>query len=59
MRHQGFVSPASLLHALYDGTLLSDEPGATAVLEAIVSLTKPDPKLWNCPLVRAVLPPQR
>ena len=54
---QGYVSPASLMEAELDGTVLCEQEWGTEVLQAIKQFTSPDPGLWGCPLIRVVIPP--
>ena len=54
---QGFVSPAALMEAELDGTVLCEQEWGTEVLEAIKQFSSPDHMLWGCPLIRVVIPP--
>ena len=54
---QGFVSANALLKALYEGEFICTEEWAVELLEALGTLTAPDPKLWGCPLLRTVIVP--
>jgi len=54
LRGQGFVLLSKLLKSLYDGDLLCEQDWACEMLEALVSASTPDRKLWGCPLLRVL-----
>lgn len=59
---QGFVSPRGLLAAVLGGDLMTSgecDEYCDEFLVGLESLCLPDPKLWGCPLIRAVIPTTR
>lgn len=56
---QGFASPSSLLRALQDGSATCEQPWGSELLEALTTFATPDPGLWGCPLIRAIIVPPR
>ena len=54
---QGFVPSSDLLRAMYEGSVLCEQEWAVELLEAVCTLTQPDPTLWGCPLLRCLVVP--